>query len=414
MMMYRNEDLQEDVLLQEAEEQILPQTETNKPAEEPDGMIQSPEEPEMQPESQTDPESAQDLPGDDIKNHAIDEIPQTEAEPPQKRGRPKKTAAIPDSDSQTEPEKPSGTPVQVRVRKKAVLSIDDRPTVETEADLAKNDLLDMLESSRSGRILTGNIQGVEHPDGGGEARGVVYHGAFKVLIPASQAVLPPRDFRDMDPNVVMNFMLTKRLGAEVDFIIKGIDATSGVAVASRLDAMAVKQRYYYYAKDRDGNYKIHNGLCAEARVVAVIRAGIFIDLFGLEVYISLRELSYQRVIDATALYQPGQRILVKILDVDRHDAKSIQVSASVKQAAENPGIKALRRFSEGSCYIGTVTLVNEIGVFVAMDGGIDCLCRFPSRGRPPKGARVAVRITDINKEAIRMRGVIIHVAAPVL
>ena len=40
-------------------------------------------------------------------------------------------------------------------------SIDDRPTVETEADKAKNDLLDLIESQRSGRILTGTIQGVE-------------------------------------------------------------------------------------------------------------------------------------------------------------------------------------------------------------------------------------------------------------
>ena len=43
----------------------------------------------------------------------------------------------------------------------SVLSIDDRPTVETEADKAKNDLLDLIESQRSGRILTGTIQGVE-------------------------------------------------------------------------------------------------------------------------------------------------------------------------------------------------------------------------------------------------------------
>lgn len=92
----------------------------------------------------------------------------------------------------------------------------------------------------------------------------------------------------------------KRLGAEVDYIIKGIDQESGIVAASRLEAMAMKRREYYFRTDRDGNYQIYVGIRAEARVVSVIRAGIFVDLFGAECYIPLRELSYQRWVDATA------------------------------------------------------------------------------------------------------------------
>lgn len=89
----------------------------------------------------------------------------------------------------------------------------------------------------------------------------------------------------------MHYLLTKRLGAEVDYIIKGIDHQTDLAVGSRLEAMRAKRRQYYLGTDRDGNNLIYSGVCAEARVVSVIRAGIFIDLFGLEVYIPLRELS---------------------------------------------------------------------------------------------------------------------------
>ena len=39
------------------------------------------------------------------------------------------------------------------------------------------------------------------------------------------------------------------------------------------------------------------------------------------------------------------------------------------------------------------------GVFVALDGGIDCLCSYPKRGRPPRGARVTVRILGINNDS---------------
>ena len=207
-------------------------------------------------------------------------------------------------------------------------------------------------------------------------------------------------------------MLTKRLGAEVDYIVKGIDPQSGIAAASRLDAMRARRKEYYLGTDRDGNYRIYSDLCAEARVVSVIRAGIFVDLFGLEVYIPLRELSYQRWMDAAMYFQSGQRILVKVLSVDRSDRNNIRVTASVKQAGENPYEKALRRHSVGNRYVGTVSMVDTNGVFVALDGGIDCLCSYPKRGRPPRGSRVTVRILGINNDSNRIWGAITHIAAP--
>ena len=295
----------------------------------------------------------------------------------------------------------------------SVLSIDDRPTVETEADKAKNDLLDLIESQRSGRILTGTIQGVEQSaDNPRHAFAGLYHGEFKVIIPAAEAVEQPEDYRGRDPDEVLHYMLTKRLGAEVDYIVKGIDPKSGIAAASRLEAMRARRKEMYFGTDRDGNNRIYAGVCAEARVVSAIRAGIFIDLFGVESYIPLKELSYQRWMDAAAHFQPGQRILVKVLDVDRSDRGHVRVSASVKQAGENPYEKALRRYSVGNRYVGTVSMVDVNGVFVALDGGIDCLCSYPKRGRPPRGARVTVRILGINHETNRIWGAITHIAMP--
>lgn len=295
----------------------------------------------------------------------------------------------------------------------SVLSIDDRPTVETEADKAQNDLLDLIESQKTGRILTGTIQGVERSsDNPNRSFAVLYHGEFKVIIPSEEAVEPPADLRGRSLGDVLHYMLTKRLGAEVDYIIKGIDPQTGLAVGSRLEAMRARRKEFYQGTDRSGNYLIYAGVCAEARIVSVIRAGIFIDLFGLEIYIPLRELSYQRWMDAAAHFQPGQRILVKVLEMDRSDRNNLKVSASVKQAAENPYEKALRKYSIGNRYVGTVSMVDENGVFVALDGGIDCLCSYPKRGRPPRGARATVRILGINEEVNRIWGAITHIAMP--
>lgn len=301
----------------------------------------------------------------------------------------------------------------VRLGSSQVLAIDGHLVAETEAEKARNDLLDLMESQKTGRILTGTIQGVERQESNqSRSLAVIYHGEFKIIIPAEEAVEAPEDFRGRLPEDVLHDMLTKRLGAEVDYIVKGIDVQSGIAAASRLDAMRAKRKEYYLGTDRDGNYRIYSDLCAEARVVSVIRAGIFVDLFGLEVYIPLRELSYQRWMDAAMYFQSGQRILVKVLSVDRSDRSNIQVTASVKQAGENPYEKALRRYSVGNRYVGTVSMVDTNGVFVALDGGIDCLCSYPKRGRPPRGSRVTVRILGINNDSNRIWGAITHIAVP--
>lgn len=418
----------QEVLLEEQApmEEATPQTEGNPELEE---MIQeemhdatdaeSPPPQTGTEMSETDGNSAD--PG--ISEDSQEALSQTETEEKKKtRGR-KKTAekssesdAEADSDDKNAGDGVEETPKPRRrrasARRAAVVSIDERPTVETEADKAKNDLLDLLESQKTGRILTGTIQGVERPaDNPSRSLAVIYHGEFKVMIPAEEAVEPPADYRGRLPEDVLHYMLTKRLGAEVDYIVKGIDPKSGLAVASHLEAMRAKRKAYYLGTDREGNNLLYSGVCAEARIVSVIRAGIFVDLFGLEIYIPLRELSYQRWMDAAAYFQPGQRILVKVLEVDRSDRNQIKATASVKQAGENPYEKALRRYSVGNRYVGTVSMVDTNGVFVALDGGIDCLCSYPKRGRPPRGSRVTVRILGINNDSNRIWGAITHIAA---
>lgn len=298
-----------------------------------------------------------------------------------------------------------------RARRTPVIAIDERLVAQTDEEKLRDNLIDLVESLKSNVLLSGTVQGVEQSPNNPYSLAVIYHGEFKILIPANEFMEEPDDTHDQPKETVLNYMMTRRMGAEVDYVIKGIDANARIAAASRLEAMRIKRRQYYFATDRDGNNIIHSGINAEARVVSVIRAGIFVDLFGLETYIPLKELSYQRLLDAASQFQTGQRILVKILEVERknHD---VRVWASVKQATENPYEKALRKYSIGNKYVGTVSLVDTNGVFVALDGGIDCLCAYPKRGRPPRGARATVRIIGINYEANRIWGAITHISAP--
>ena len=320
------------------------------------------------------------------------DIPQTESVPDEDSLEDLQTDS--EADVAAQKQTRSDTPVQashritVTRRNPDVIPIGLTRTVQTDADKDRSDLLDLLESQRGKRILAGIIQGVEGGPGTEEvSRAVIYHGDYKVAIPAEMAVSPPEDSRGRDASDVMHQMLTRRRGAEVDYIVKAVDPKYHVAVGRA-------------------------GACAEARVVSVIRPGIFVDIFGVETFVPLAELSYQRMMDATTAFQPGQRVLVRILRIQGQRPSEITVEASVKQAGENPYEKAVRKYSVGNRYVGTVSMVNTTGVFVALDGGIDCLCNYPRRGRPPRGARATVKILGISQDTNRIWGVITHIALP--
>lgn len=151
-----------------------------------------------------------------------------------------------------------------------VLAIDDALGIQTEIDKARDKFLDLVESLKTGRYLTDRIQGVEKHSGQGESRAVIFHGDYKVVIMASMIVDLSKDLRGQDPYEVYHYLLTKRLGSEIDYVVKGIDRNTGLAVGSRKDAMATKRRYYYLNQTRDGTYRIYEGLCCEARVMSVM------------------------------------------------------------------------------------------------------------------------------------------------
>ena len=339
-----------------------------------------------------------------------------ESEPLSKPARKRKTPAKKnESDTETAPKPDAKASAPKRTRKAAsirmiqeIVSIDDVRSVETDEDKAKNDLLDLTESMKAGKILTGTVHGVERT--ADDAVAVIYHGAYKVIIPTYEAIVPPSNYRDIPKAEVHEYLLTKRLGAEFDYIVKGIDTEARVAVASRIEAMKIKRKWHYYDIEKEAGRFLYEGVIAEARVVSAIRTGIFVDLFGVETFIPLRELDYQRLMDASLHFSPGQRVLVKVLTIDRKDRNNIQVTASVKQTTENPCIAAIRKYTVGDKYVGTVSMIDTNGVFVALDGGIDCLCSYPKRGRPPRGARVTVLIRGKDMTANRIWGVITHIA----
>ena len=124
------------------------------------------------------------------------------------------TATLKDPPSNEEKPKRKRTvkPIQ------AVMSIDAERKVETDEDKAKNDLLDLYESMKVGKILSDTVQGVELTNN--DAVAVLYHGSYKILVPFAEFMSPPSDYRNRSPRDVHHYLINKRLGCEVDYIVK--------------------------------------------------------------------------------------------------------------------------------------------------------------------------------------------------
>ena len=82
---------------------------------------------------------------------------------------------------------------QTAARRSSVVAIGAQLQAETEAEKNQNALLDLVESMKSRRVLSGTIQGVERPENSpSRSMAVLYHGDFKVIIPAEEMVDPPK------------------------------------------------------------------------------------------------------------------------------------------------------------------------------------------------------------------------------
>lgn len=288
-------------------------------------------------------------------------------------------------------------------RQAYVRTVDGGRSELTFTAKRRNDLIDLSESLKGRHIMTSKLHGIENAVGDPEnAYAVLYHGCFKVIIPANEVI----DYEEADERASITALISKRLGAEIDYIVKGIDEPNDMAVASRKEAMTIKRRIHYFSDDG-----LKKGDLAEARIVSTIWNGIFVEVFGVEVFIPIEELSYQRRVDATQIFRTGERTLVKILELEKSEDDTFNVSVilSVRQTTDDTLLQALDRYNVDDRYFGTVTMITPAGIFVSLeDGLISCLCSFPARGRPHINANVTVKIRGISKEEKRIWGSIIH------
>lgn len=351
---------------------------------------------------------------------APEEMPTEEssASPPKKKRAAKKkteevteiveevTEDIPDNE-----EPPEDTEADEEV---PILTINVGGEAQTENERAEIVWHEIRTSHIARRTLTGMLGGIEQLENGTTVAIVDYKG-YRIVIPLKEMGI--LTLNGMHPDKYKEYvsrqqkLLNNMLGADIDFIVKGIDLETRSVVASRKDAMLKKRKTFYMEHNEDGSYKIYNGRIVQARVLAVAEKGIRVEIFGVECSIMARDLSWDWIGDAHDRFSVGDHILVRVLSVDRESLENITVTADVKSVTEPDRRPNLSLCRVQSKYAGRVTDVHNGVIYVRLTNGVNAIAHSCyDRRLPGKKDDVSFAVTHIDEE----RGVAIGIITRII
>ena len=295
-----------------------------------------------------------------------------------------------------------------------ILTIKAGDEAQTENERAEIVWHEIRTSHIARRTLTGMLGGIEQLENGTTVAIVDYKG-YRIVIPLKEMGI--LTMNGMHPDKYKEYvsrqqkLLNNMLGADIDFIVKGIDLETRSVVASRKDAMLKKRKTFYMEHNEDGSYKIYNGRIVQARVLAVAEKGIRVEIFGVECSIMARDLSWDWIGDAHDRFSVGDHILVRVLSVERESLENITVTADVKSVTEPDRRPNLSLCRVQSKYAGRVTDVHNGVIYVRLTNGVNAIAHSCyDRRLPGKKDDVSFAVTHIDEE----RGVAIGIITRII
>lgn len=354
-----------------------------------------------------------------------EEIPISESSLEETSAETMKVESVSAQDSQTETgdnsEGQTGTVTprrssRARKAEAPVLTLESRGEVETED--AREDVIwhEIHNAYRTRKILTGQLGGIEQTDGGKTIVIVDYKG-FRIVIPLKEMMInlvqgrSPSGKEYAELMLRQNKILGNMLGAEIDFIVKGIDSKTRSVVASRREAMLKKRQIFYLDTDTEGMYRVYEGRIVQARVIAVAEKVIRVEIFGVECSIMARDLAWDWIGDAHERFSVGDQILVRILSVRRDSLEDMGVKADVKSVTQDTHHENLKKCRVQSKYAGKVTDVHKGVVYIRLSNGVNAVAHACYDYRTPgKKDDVSFAVTKIDQE----RGVAVGIITRII
>ena len=312
---------------------------------------------------------------------------------------------------------PTSTPRRTAAPRRSepsILTIRSREDVETQED--REDIIwhEIHNAYRTRRILTGKLGGIEQLDNRKTVAVVDYKG-FRIIIPLKEMMInlgrSPSGQEYADLMLRQNKILGNMLGADIDFVVRGIDSKTRSVVASRREAMMRKRQTFYFDLDPDGMYRVYEGRIVQARVIAVAEKVVRVEVFGVECSILARDLAWDWIGDAHERFAVGDEVLVRILSVRRNSLEDLGIRADIKSTSENTDRENLQKCRIQGKYAGKVTDVHKGVVYVRLANGVNAVAHSCYDYRMPgKKDDVSFAVTRLDME----RGVAVGIITRII
>ena len=245
----------------------------------------------------------------------------------------------------------------------------------------------------------GRIQQISEEDGTVEGTvievvkgGLIVDIGLRGFLPASLVDL--RRVRDLEPFI----------GQPITAKVIELDRPRNNVVLSRrahLEEALAEERNEFLENLAEGEVR-------EGTISSVVNFGAFVDLGGMDGLVHVSELSWQHVNHPGELVSVGDKVTIKVLEVDRDRER---ISLSIRQTTEDPWDVFATGHEIGDVVQGTVTKTVPFGAFVSVADGVEGLVHVSEiamhRVESPElelsiGQTVDVKITEKDDERRRV------------
>lgn len=335
------------------------------------------------------------------------------APPPAKETRRRKAAAKTTASAPASSAQKGNNAAKGRSRQEGVLTIDARDDIPSVGDEEEVIWHEIRNAYRVRRPLTGTLSGVEDTIDKKTIAVLDYKG-LRVVVPMKEMMI--RLGRTPSGNEYASLMkrqsqvLSTMLGAELDFMVKGLDSKAKAVIASRKDAMLRKRKTFYLDTDAAGMPRVYVGRVVQARVIAVAEKVVRVEVFGVECSILARDLSWDWIGDARERFSVGDKILVRIQEVNVESLEEITLRADVRSVSNTTSRERLKLCRIEGKYAGTVTDVRRGVVYIRLNNGVNAVAHACYDYRMPgKKDDVSFAVTRIDEESGIAIGIITRI-----
>lgn len=292
-----------------------------------------------------------------------------------------------------------------------ILTIDAYDTVQLPDDVDDYVWHELQNAYTTKGILTGILGGIEKMPSGSIIAVLNFKG-FRVVIPAKEMYmdLPKIDTERIDPLEQQHRYLNMMLGAEIDFIVCGLDSESRSVVGSRKEAMLRKRYTFYIQTDARNNNLISPGRIVQARVIAVTEKFIRVEIFGVDTNIYGKKLTWYWMEDLRDFYSIGETIILKIENVVCDSIQKISVAAEARSLTSNTSRDHLKRCRIQGKYAAKVTDVHKGIIYMRLSNGANAIAHSCLDFRTPgKKDDVSFVVTKLDAEQNVAIGIITRI-----